>query len=85
MLLEWVNFKLYVYGDRFGDTVNTASRMESTGEGLRIQLSPSTKQLLDSFGTFHMEERGLIAVKGKGQVRTYWLVSGEINKDESLI
>ncbi|GAV08401.1 hypothetical protein RvY_18094 [Ramazzottius varieornatus] len=56
--------------------------MESTGEGLKIQVSPTTKQLLDSFGTFHLEERGMIAVKGKGQIRTYWLLSGEIGKDD---
>ncbi|GAU88352.1 hypothetical protein RvY_01063 [Ramazzottius varieornatus] len=58
----------------FGDTVNTASRMESTGEALKIQLSTDTKKLLDTFETFIMEERGATTVKGKGQVTTYWLM-----------
>ncbi|OQV18216.1 Atrial natriuretic peptide receptor 1 [Hypsibius exemplaris] len=66
----------------FGDTVNTASRMESTGQGLKIQISPSTKAILDGFGLFTMKERGEIEVKGKGKIRTYWL-TGE--KDDALI
>ncbi|XP_068619964.1 atrial natriuretic peptide receptor 1-like [Battus philenor] len=61
----------------FGDTVNTASRMESNGEALKIHVSPTTKALLDSFGTFHLECRGEVAMKGKGILVTYWLL-GEI-------
>ncbi|XP_063548181.1 atrial natriuretic peptide receptor 1-like isoform X1 [Cydia strobilella] len=61
----------------FGDTVNTASRMESNGEALRIHVSPTTKALLDSFGTFQLELRGEVAMKGKGTLVTYWLL-GEI-------
>ncbi|OAF69831.1 hypothetical protein A3Q56_02426, partial [Intoshia linei] len=62
----------------FGDTVNTASRMESNGEPLRIHLSPSTKLLLDGFGTFDTELRGPVEMKGKGTITTYWL-NGESN------
>lgn len=57
----------------FGDTVNTASRMESTGEALKIHLSNSTKEILDRFRTFDMTMRGYVSVKGKGEMVTYWL------------
>ncbi|CAB3242068.1 unnamed protein product [Arctia plantaginis] len=59
----------------FGDTVNTASRMESNGEPLKIHISPSCKQALDKIGGYVVEPRGTIPIKGKGQVQTYWLVS----------
>uniref|UniRef100_A0A674D796 Guanylate cyclase n=1 Tax=Salmo trutta TaxID=8032 RepID=A0A674D796_SALTR len=57
----------------FGDTVNTASRMESNGEALRIHLSSATKEVLDEFGYFDLQLRGDIEMKGKGKMRTYWL------------
>eukprot|EP00927_Polykrikos_kofoidii_P030252 TRINITY_DN2605_c0_g1_i6.p1 TRINITY_DN2605_c0_g1~~TRINITY_DN2605_c0_g1_i6.p1 ORF type:complete len:1112 (+),score=142.75 TRINITY_DN2605_c0_g1_i6:62-3397(+) len=56
----------------FGDTVNTASRMESTCLPGRVQVSPTTLERL-SFGTFETEDRGEIPVKGKGSMRTAWL------------
>lgn len=65
----------------FGDTVNTASRMESNGEPLKIHISHSTKTILDSFGTFDVTDRGMIEMKGKGKMHTYWL-NGE--KDSEL-
>lgn len=58
----------------FGDTVNTASRMESTGEPLKIHISPQCKTALDKLGGYIIDERGLVSMKGKGEVMTYWLV-----------
>uniref|UniRef100_V5G9K2 guanylate cyclase n=4 Tax=Anoplophora glabripennis TaxID=217634 RepID=V5G9K2_ANOGL len=57
----------------FGDTVNTASRMESNGLPLKIHVSPITKGVLDTFGTFDLECRGEVEMKGKGKMVTYWL------------
>lgn len=57
----------------FGDTVNTASRMESTGEPLRIHISTQCKLLLDKLGGYVISSRGVVCLKGKGQVHTYWL------------
>ncbi|KZC06433.1 Atrial natriuretic peptide receptor 1 [Dufourea novaeangliae] len=57
----------------FGDTVNTASRMESTGEALRIHISLEMKKALDAVGGFKIVHRGLVDVKGKGLMDTYWL------------
>ncbi|XP_043253868.1 guanylate cyclase 32E [Colletes gigas] len=58
----------------FGDTVNTASRMESTGSPLRIHCSGETKKLLDQLNGFSVVERGLVSMKGKGERLTYWLI-----------
>uniref|UniRef100_A0A6M2DX41 Guanylate cyclase n=1 Tax=Xenopsylla cheopis TaxID=163159 RepID=A0A6M2DX41_XENCH len=61
----------------FGDTVNTASRMESHGEPLKIHVSPFTKRLLDIMGGFLLQERGEVSMKGKPPMITYWL-KGEV-------
>ncbi|XP_072283698.1 atrial natriuretic peptide receptor 1 [Pyxicephalus adspersus] len=58
----------------FGDTVNTASRMESNGEALRIHVSTDTRNVLVEFNCFELELRGDVEMKGKGKVRTYWLL-----------
>ncbi len=58
--------------DVWGDAVNTASRMESTGEAGRIQVAPDTYELLRT--KFELEERGPIDVRGKGPMRTWFLI-----------
>ncbi|ALC44253.1 CG10738 [Drosophila busckii] len=58
----------------FGDTVNTASRMESSGVPLKIHCSWQCRQLLERLGGYHCQERGVISMKGKGEQRTYWLM-----------
>uniref|UniRef100_A0A6P4E920 guanylate cyclase n=1 Tax=Drosophila rhopaloa TaxID=1041015 RepID=A0A6P4E920_DRORH len=57
----------------FGDTVNTASRMESTGEAQKIHITEEMHDSLQQVGGFRTEHRGLIDVKGKGLMSTYWL------------
>ncbi|XP_076448368.1 guanylate cyclase soluble subunit beta-2-like isoform X2 [Babylonia areolata] len=57
----------------FGDTVNTASRMESHGMPGRVHLSEATFRLLYDYG-YMFKRRGKIEVKGKGQMVTYFLV-----------
>jgi hypothetical protein len=80
----------------FGDTVNTASRMESNGRPMQIHISPDTAELLrvsppsDQCSGQHTRERdgralkdssyflctrGRILVKGKGEMKTYWVMS----------
>jgi class 3 adenylate cyclase len=59
----------------FGDTMNTASRMESTGIRDRVQVSAKTAELLIAAGKSHwVTPRGeTVTVKGKGQMETFWL------------
>ncbi|CAL4097351.1 unnamed protein product, partial [Meganyctiphanes norvegica] len=57
----------------FGDTVNTASRMETTCDPMRIQVSLTSQMSLVKAGGFILEFRGYIEVKGKGDMPTYWL------------
>jgi adenylate cyclase len=59
--------------DLWGDTVNTASRMESLGLEGEVQITDCVKQKLD--GKFVTRERGEIEVKGKGTMKTWLLVS----------
>ena len=58
----------------FGDTVNTASRMETTGLAGRLQISEDTYALVCNDDYFDWEERGSVEVKGKGEMKTYFLV-----------
>jgi guanylate cyclase len=59
--------------DLWGDTVNIASRMESAGVPGRIQVAPSTWELLRGFPAYSFEAREPIEVKGLGRMTTYLL------------
>ncbi|XP_062518112.1 uncharacterized protein LOC134193301 isoform X2 [Corticium candelabrum] len=66
----------------FGDTVNIASRMESTGLALRIHLSSTTTRILRRIGGYHVETRGKISIKGRGPMVTAWLLGRDgFNKE----
>ncbi len=61
--------------DVWGDTVNVASRMESTSEPGRIQVSEAFANSLGPHAPMPLTPRGEIEVKGKGLMQTYWLES----------
>src|SRR6185436_738550 len=64
----------FIY-DLWGDTVNTASRMESHGVPGAIQVTEATQRALA--GKYRLQERGEIDVKGKGRMKT-WLLEGRL-------
>ncbi|XP_055525809.1 soluble guanylate cyclase 89Db-like isoform X5 [Wyeomyia smithii] len=66
----------------FGDTVNTASRMESSSDINMIQVSGYTAAKLKKQG-FKLTFRGKVAVKGKGDMETFWLESAPKNSTAS--
>ena len=57
----------------WGDTVNTASRMESSGEIGKVNISESTYKLLRDDPDFTFESRGKIQAKGKGEIEMYFV------------
>jgi len=59
--------------DIWGNTVNVASRMDSSGEGQKIQITSEMQKILAPMG-YPMECRGMIKVKGKGEMTTYFLL-----------
>lgn len=65
----------------FGDSVNTASRMEATSQAMQIHISQSTKELLSP--SYRVKERGEIEVKGKGVV-TLYLEYRRIESNENI-
>ncbi|KAL3125094.1 hypothetical protein niasHT_000366 [Heterodera trifolii] len=59
----------------FGDSVNTASRMESNGKAGKIHISSSSNCFLTSvIGGYVTEPRGEVIIKGKGVMETFWLL-----------
>lgn len=66
-----IGHKKFAY-DIWGDAVNTAARMESHGEPMRLHCSSSSYELIKDF--FVCEDRGRMNVKGKGEMQTYFVV-----------
>lgn len=67
-----VGIKKFQY-DIWGDTVNTASRMESSGEIGKVNISEATYELLKDDAQFSFECRGKVAAKGKGEMEMYFV------------
>ena len=68
-----VGVKKFQY-DIWGDTVNTASRIESNGEAGKVNISQATYELLKDDNDFAFESRGKIEAKGKGEMEMYFVV-----------
>ena len=73
-----VGVKKFQY-DIWGDTVNTASRMESNGEGGKVNISKTTYDLLKDDKSFAFEIRGKIEAKGKGEIEMYFVERRNMN------
>jgi class 3 adenylate cyclase/Tfp pilus assembly protein PilF len=67
-----VGVKKFQY-DIWGDTVNTASRIESNGEAGKVNISQATYELLKNDPDFAFESRGKIEAKGKGEMEMYFV------------
>jgi PAS domain S-box-containing protein len=76
-----IGINKFIY-DLWGDAVNVASRMESSGIPGRIQVTQQMYERLKD--KFEFEERGAIVVKGKGKMTTYWLIDTKIDKSPQL-
>lgn len=76
-----IGTKKFIY-DLWGNAVNTASRMESHGVPGRIQVSFYTYELLRD--KYEFEERGLIDIKGQGEMRTYFLTGPKTASDHKI-
>ena len=73
-----IGTKKFIY-DLWGDTVNTASRMESHGIPGKIQVTAETYNKLKD--NYQLESRGEISIKGKGKMVTYLLIGREKSWD----
>jgi len=73
-----IGIKKFIY-DLWGDAVNVASRMESHGKPGCIQVTEATYTHLKD--DYILEARGKIAVKGRGEMNTYWLVGRQIKTE----
>uniref|UniRef100_A0A182QB28 adenylate cyclase n=1 Tax=Anopheles farauti TaxID=69004 RepID=A0A182QB28_9DIPT len=67
--------------DIWGNTVNVASRMDSTGENWKVQVPDYTAALLQTKG-YTCVQRGEVNVKGKGLMLTYWVLGKNISASQ---
>lgn len=67
-----VGVKKFQY-DLWGDTVNTASRMETAGSAGKVNISETTYNLIKQDPAFVFENRGMIEAKGKGKLEMYYV------------
>ena len=67
-----VGVKKFQY-DIWGDTVNTASRMETNSEKGKVNISDDTYQTINELPEFSFEPRGKLKAKGKGEVEMYFV------------
>jgi class 3 adenylate cyclase len=74
-----IGTKKFIY-DLWGDAVNVASRMESSGVPGKIQVTEATYERLERY---EFEQRGQVAVKGRGEMTTYWLVGDNLLQTNS--
>ena len=58
----------------FGDAVEIASLMESSGQPMKIQITENTKEILHDEGSFNISARGNINLPNIGNIYTYWLI-----------
>jgi adenylate cyclase len=77
-----IGIKKFIY-DLWGDTVNVASRMESHGQPGQVHVSESAYKLLQY--AYTLEPRGTIAIKGKGEMTTYWLKGPKLGQTAGAI
>ncbi|HEY9852336.1 MAG TPA: adenylate/guanylate cyclase domain-containing protein [Leptolyngbyaceae cyanobacterium] len=76
-----IGIKKFIY-DLWGDTVNTASRMESHGLPGCIQVTEATYNCLKE--KYVLQERGVIQIKGKGEMTTYLLIGRKENQESGV-
>ncbi|CAG2192758.1 ANPRA [Mytilus edulis] len=69
----------------FGDTVNTASRMESHGKDSRIHISHQTYEILNPTNRYDLTFRGELLIKGKGLQRTYWVQGKKDQRNDGCL
>ncbi|VDO27833.1 unnamed protein product [Onchocerca flexuosa] len=68
----------------FGDTVNFASRMQSNCQANQIQVAESTAKILMEYSKYKLTKRGVVHVKGKGDVSTFWLNELVLNEKQPI-
>lgn len=69
----------------FGDTVNTASRMESSGEAFKVHVSQATYYLLQRLGGYTCVERGIIPIKVANNINQEQFYTGLFNNQSAIL